>query len=105
MTALEAGAEVESLNKTIFQSDGQPVPLMDKLEEKKDTQSEIMDHLLVQQLLSQLGVKERELIILRYYCDQTQSQIAGKLGVSQVQVSRMEKRILKQLREKIQKNA
>ena len=105
MTALEAGAEVESLNKTIFQSDGQPVSLMDKLEEKKDTQSEIMDHLLVQQLLSQLGVKERELIILRYYCDQTQSQIAGKLGVSQVQVSRMEKRILKQLREKIQKNA
>ncbi len=105
MTALEAGAEVESLNKTIFQSDGQPVSLMDKLEEKKDAQSEIMDHLLVQQLLSQLGVKERELIILRYYCDQTQSQIAGKLGVSQVQVSRMEKRILKQLREKIQKNA
>ena len=105
MTALEAGAEVESLDRTLFQSDGQPISLMDRLEDKKNAQEAVTDHLLIAQLLDQLDKKARELIIRRYYCGQTQTQIAEKLGVSQVQVSRLEKRVLKQLREKILKNA
>ena len=55
----------------------------------------------IEELLANLDTRERELIILRYYCNETQSKIAEYFGVSQVQVSRMEKRVLRQLREKI----
>lgn len=99
ISAMEAGSEVESLNKVIFQSDGQPVHLVDKLVEKKDSHGELLDHLLIEELLANLDARERELIILRYYCNETQSKIAEHFGVSQVQVSRMEKRILKRMRE------
>lgn len=101
ISAMEAGCEVESLNKVIFQSDGQPVHLADKLVEKKDYHGELLDHLLIEELLANLDTRERELIILRYYCNETQSKVAEYFGVSQVQVSRMEKRVLRQLREKI----
>ena len=101
ISAMEAGCEVESLNKVIFQSDVQPVHLSDKLVEKKDYHGELLDHLLIEELLANLDTRERELIILRYYCNETQSKIAEYFGVSQVQVSRMEKRVLRQLREKI----
>lgn len=99
ITAMESGGEVESLNKVIFQNDGQPVHLADKLVEKRDAHGELLDRLLVEDLLMHLDEKERELIILRYFCNETQSRIAEYLGVSQVQVSRMEKRVLKRLRE------
>ena len=99
---MESGYEVESLSKVIFQNDGQPLRLVDKLVEEKDGHSELLDRLLVEELMGQLDAKERELIILRYYCNETQSKIAESFGISQVQVSRMEKRILKHMREKLE---
>ena len=57
-----------------------------------------MNHLLLEQLLGELDEKEKELIELRYYKDMTQVQVAEILGVSQVQVSRMERRILLRMR-------
>lgn len=99
ITAMESGCEVESLNKVIFQNDGQPVRLVDKLVEKKDCHGELLDRILVEELLENLDAKERELIILRYYCNETQSRIADYFGVSQVQVSRMEKKVLQRMRE------
>ena len=99
ITAMESGCEVESLNKVIFQNDGQPVRLVDKLVEKKDCHDELLDRILVEELLENLDAKERELIILRYYCNETQSRIADYFGISQVQVSRMEKKVLQRMRE------
>ena len=99
VTAMESGCEVESLNKIIYQSDGQPVRLVDKLVENKDSHGELIDKLLIEELMGQLNARERELIIMRYYCNETQSKIADYFGISQVQVSRMEKRILRQMRE------
>ena len=57
--------------------------------------------MLLEQLLGQLGEKERELIHMRYFQDKTQVEVAKYMGISQVQVSRMEKRILLQLREEV----
>lgn len=99
ISAMESGCEVESLNKVIFQNDGQPVRLVDKLVEKKDFHGELLDRLLIEELMENLDARERELIILRYYCNETQNKIAEYFGISQVQVSRMEKRILKRLKE------
>ena len=61
----------------------------------------MLDRLLLEEILQYLEPVERRLIYMRYFQDMTQSQVAGQLGVSQVQVSRMEKKILKMLRRKV----
>ena len=96
--AMEAGGEVESLYKPIHQKEGNEIRLVDKLEEKERKEEKILDHMLLAQLLESLDKEERQLIYLRYFADETQSQVGKKLGISQVQVSRMEKRIIENLR-------
>lgn len=99
--ALEATAEVESLHKTISFQDGKELLLEEKIPEKRDWQEEVMNRLIVEDLLEQLQQTERELIRLRYYDGKTQNEVAGQLGISQVQVSRLEKKLLLKMREKI----
>ena len=99
--ALETGAEVESLYKTIYQGDGSPIYLIDKLTETKDESENLVDRLALREIIESLDAKEQEIIKLRYFKDRTQTDIAKELGISQVQVSRMEKRILKIMREKL----
>lgn len=96
--ALEAGSEVESIYKPIHQKEGNEIWLMDKLEEKEHREEKILDHMLLQQLLGTLEKEERTLIYMRYFQDKTQSQVGKELGISQVQVSRMEKKIMENLR-------
>lgn len=98
--ALEAGNEVESLQKTVYQKEGSEISLMERIPSEKNETEEIVNQLLLEQLLEELEEKERRLIQLRYFEDKTQTQIAGILGMSQVQVSRMEKRVLFAMREK-----
>ena len=99
--ALEAGGDVESLHKPIYQKDGQEIRLMDKLPEKEREEDKVLNHMLLSELLTSLDKEERRLIYLRYFADRTQSQVGEELGISQVQVSRLEKKILKRLRERI----
>lgn len=99
--ALEAGGEVESLYKPVYQKDGNEVPLLEKLEEKECQEEKVLNKMLLMQLLNELGKEERRIIYLRYFSNKTQSEIGRELGISQVQVSRMEKKILKQMREKV----
>ena len=99
--ALEATAEVESLHKTISFQDGKELLLEEKIPEKRDWQEEVMNRLIVEHLFEQLQQTERELIRLRYYDGKTQNEVAGQLGISQVQVSRLEKKLLLKMREKI----
>lgn len=101
MAALDASSEVESLHKPIYQSDGQEVSLMDRLPWRPEPEEEILDHLLLKELLGGLEKEERQLIYLRYFADRTQAQAGKELGISQVQVSRLEKKILKSMREQI----
>lgn len=96
--AMEAGGEVESLYKPIHQKEGNEIRLVDKLEEKDRKEDKILDHMLLKQLLESLDKEERQLIYLRYFADETQTQVGKKLGISQVQVSRMEKRIIENMR-------
>jgi RNA polymerase sporulation-specific sigma factor len=99
--AMEAGSDIESLQKSIYQKDGQEIRLMDKLPGKDREEDRILDHMVLGSLLNSLDQKERQLIYLRYFANRTQTQVGKELGISQVQVSRMEKRILKQMREQI----
>ena len=86
--------EVESIHKTVYQGDGSEITLADKLAQTKDDKEEILNHMLLGQLLAELEDKERTLIMMRYFQDKTQTEVAKELGISQVQVSRLEKKIL-----------
>lgn len=100
--AMEANIQVESIYKSVYQNDGNEIFMVDQLaDQKKNEQEEVLNHLVIDQLLSCLSKDEQKLIILRYYQDKTQTEVAKVLGISQVQVSRMEKRILLNMRQKI----
>ena len=103
LMTMESGAEVESLHKTIYQGEGTEISLMDKLPEKENQQEKALDRIFLEEILGTLEAKERRLIYMRYFQNMTQMEIAHELGVSQVQVSRMEKRILRSLQESAEK--
>ncbi|HIZ21779.1 MAG TPA: SigF/SigG family RNA polymerase sporulation sigma factor [Candidatus Blautia faecigallinarum] len=98
---LESKMEVESLQKTIYQGEGTEISLLEKLPEKENQQDRILDRIFLEEILDTLDAKQRQLIYMRYYKDMTQTEIARELGISQVQVSRMEKKILIILRERV----
>ena len=97
--SLESGAEVESLHKIIYQGDGNDISLMDRLQEKENGQDAALNRIFLDEILKKLDARERQLIYMRYFKDMTQTEIAAEMRISQVQVSRMEKRILKQLKD------
>ena len=96
--AADFGVEVESIYKTIPQSDGSEVCLLDRLGSGHQETESVLDHLVLLQLLEELPEADRKLIKMRYLQDQTQAEVARNLGVSQVQVSRLEKKILREMR-------
>ncbi len=98
--AMEAGGEVESLYRPIHQKEGGEIRLLDRIEERDRKEDRILDTMVLKQLLETLDAKERQLIYLRYFADRTQSDVGKIMGISQVQVSRMEKRIIEELRRK-----
>ena len=99
--ALEANGEIESIDQTYTPGDGKEVCLADRLPQEKDSHESLLNHMLLEQLLAELGDMERHLIELRYFGDKTQAQVAAELGISQVQVSRLEKKILLRMRNQV----
>ena len=94
---LDANAEVESLNRT-YQSDGKEVALMDRLAAKENMEEKILEEMALRQAMEELSEKEQKLIRMRYFQNKTQMEVAKMFGVSQVQISRMEKKILLKLK-------
>ncbi len=96
--ALESSNEVESLYKPIYQKDGDEIYLIDKMEYAEEKEDEIIDKMILEQMLSNLEKEEKQLIHMRYFINMTQSEVGKILGISQVQVSRLEKKILRNMR-------
>lgn len=101
VVAMEASMDVESIYKPVYQGDGKQIDLVDKLPEKHNETERCLNKIVTKQLLDSLEETERRLMILRYFDEKTQSEIAATLGISQVQVSRLEKKILLKLRGKL----
>ena len=99
--AMDSSIEVESLQKVICQGSSEGVSLMERVEQGHDEQEELLRRMLLEELLSSLEPRERRLIVLRFFYDRTQTQVDMELGMSQVQVSRLEKKILSALKEKM----
>lgn len=99
--ALDANIEVDSIYKNVYRDDGREVMLVDQIVAKEtvsDREKEkVLNHILVDNLIKKLKGREKKLIEYRYFKEMTQTQIARELGISQVQVSRLEKKILKKM--------
>lgn len=100
--ALESVNNINYLYDTIHQDEGSPVLLIDKLSEKESEESSFIDKLALKDALSELDTRARQVIMLRYFKDKTQIQVAKMLGISQVQVSRIEKKVLSKMREMLE---
>ncbi len=93
--AMEASQTVESINEKIG-DDGKE--LIETIKSEEDEESKIVNKITISDMIEKLNFRDREIIKLRYFKDKTQSQVARILGISQVHVSRIEKRILNDFR-------
>lgn len=99
--ALESSASMQYLYEVIHQDDGAPVLLIDKLSENAAEDKNLTEKIALKEALNNLDIKSRQIIILRYFKDKTQIQVAKMLGISQVQVSRIEKKVLGEMRKQL----
>ena len=98
--ALESTKDVESLYASVDGNEG-TLQLIDKLTDNTENEK-VMERLSLMEALEHLDAKQRQIIILRYFQDRTQADVARCIGISQVQVSRIEKRVLSELRKHLQ---
>ena len=97
--ALESNFSVEYLHGVIHEEEGSPICLIDKISLKgEDEEEKLIDNILLKEVLGKLDKRERQIIMLRYFEDKTQSEIGELLNISQVQVSRIEKKVLSKLK-------
>ncbi|NIK12355.1 RNA polymerase sporulation-specific sigma factor [Alkalibacillus almallahensis] len=92
--AIEANQGTHSIHETVYENEGDPITLMDQI---ADQDSNWFDHIALREAIEQLDRREQLIIYMRYYKDQTQADVAQRLQISQVQVSRLEKSILAKL--------
>lgn len=100
--AMESGKMPVSIYEKANDGDDKSTQLLEKLQD--DADKKLVDRVILQDMLSKLTEREQKIVILRYYRDLTQGEIAKTLGVSQVQVSRLENKILEKLRQEFEKN-
>lgn len=96
LIAIDSSNSVESIDRNLNDSDD--LTLMDKLKSNVDEEKEIINRITIKSLMDKLDEKSKKIIMLRYFRGKTQSQVARLMGVSQVQVSRMEKKILNSMK-------
>ncbi len=95
--AMEAGLRPESINAPL--GDNSDKTLADRIESHDDPEGRVLNRILVAELLKMFDERDKKIIILRYFKQKTQAQVAETLGISQVQVSRIEKKALAKMRE------
>lgn len=101
--AIEALQSVDSIESQMYESEksNKSLNLIDTLSNNKDEATLITNKIAIQNMIQKLNDREREIILLRFYKDKTQTEVAKILGISQVQVSRIEKKILNGMKEEL----
>ncbi|ARA99264.1 MULTISPECIES: RNA polymerase sporulation sigma factor SigF [Geobacillus] len=97
--AQEAVRSPASIHETVYENDGDPITLLDQIADADE--ASWFEKIALKKAIEELDERERLIVYLRYYKDQTQSEVAARLGISQVQVSRLEKKILQHIKEKM----
>lgn len=100
--ALEATRPIESINEDAYnEGEKSNVSKIDQIANKKDEMSTIINKIAIKDIIDTLDEREKQIILLRYYRGKTQTQISSMLGISQVQVSRIERRVLEYMKTKL----
>lgn len=101
--AMETTNKIESIDSICYENnkDGNNINLIEKISNGKDEQEILINKLAIKQLVNGLEDRDKEVILLRFYKEKTQSQVAKILGITQVQVSRIEKKILNSMKMKL----
>ncbi len=103
IVAMESTNTIESLDATLTNDnkDGKQMTIFDKVSDGKNEEETITNRLVVKELIEELEDREKEIILLRFYKEKTQTEVAKILGISQVQVSRIERKILTNMKTKL----
>lgn len=99
--ALESQKSIDSIDKSAYDEKEDGESKISKISNQKDETNNLIDKLCIEELINKLETRDKKIILLRYYKGKTQTEVAKLLGITQVQVSRLEKRILSEMREKI----
>ena len=99
--AMDAIASPVSLYDPIYSDGGDPLTVMDQVKDTRNTDERWMEHMTLQSAFRKLGRRERQILCLRFYDGKTQMEVAAALGISQAQVSRLEKNAIRAMRKSV----
>ena len=99
--ALDAVCAPVSLHDPVYADGGDPLTVMDQVRDTKNTETSWMEHITLQNAFQSLNEREKQILSLRFYDGRTQMEVAGAMGISQAQVSRLEKGALEKMRKQI----
>ena len=99
--AMDAIASPVSLYDPVYSDGGDPLTVMDQVRDTKNTDERWIEHIALREAMSQLSGREKHILALRFFDGRTQMEVAGEVGISQAQVSRLEKGAINQIRKAI----
>ena len=100
--AMEAQRPVESIYQEDNNDDNDKRELLSKIPVETNQETKIINNMALSQVINNLNAREKQIIILRFYKDKTQTEVGKLLGISQVQVSRMEKSVLEKMKQRLE---
>jgi RNA polymerase sporulation-specific sigma factor len=98
VNAMEAVQLPTSIHETLYQDEGDPIYILDQLSDEKE-EEKWFDKIALKEVLNKLPEKHKQVILMRFFQDKTQVEVARIIGLSQVQVSRIERQALKNIKE------
>lgn len=102
--AIDSMVTPMSIYDSVYNDGGDQIYLLDQLKNEREESETLIDNISINQMLDKLNDKERRIIERRYFLDKTQTELAEELGVSQAQISRIEKNALLKIRKKMERN-
>ena len=99
--ALDAIVDPVSLYEPVYSDGGDPICVMDQVKDNKNTDEHWLEHIAIKEAISHLTERERRILSLRFFEGRTQMEVSAEVGISQAQVSRLEKNAIRQIRKDI----
>lgn len=99
--ALDAILEPISLYDPIYNDNGDALYVLDQIKDESSNDEAWLDNIAIKNALNELGKREREILLMRFYQGKTQTEVSGEIGISQAQVSRLEKSALEKIKKQI----
>lgn len=99
--ALDAISETVSLNEPVYNDGSESIRIMDQISDLKNNEESVTEQIALQDALHKLNRREKEILLLRYYIGKTQMEVSEEIGISQAQVSRLEKNALSSMKKNL----